>query len=122
MTPTKTQQIYDEEYSSASEERAKEYASKRSECTERTIIEAYEQGASDERELLTRWHDPKTEDPYIGSTVLVRYSPAGNTSIVMYETTRYQVQPFIGPRYEIEAGDQFRTGWLILTGWRYIHE
>lgn len=71
---------------------------------------AYLEGAQDEREELTRWHDPKEELPWPRQSVIVCTSP----------------KIYFIASYDAEFGCWFTGscafGRCEIIGWREIHE
>ena len=103
-------------------ERAVEYANTTFESGVNSPFKDFVAGAKSEHEELTRWHDPKTEHPYLDSTVLIKYEATSDSTVVLYQTTRYLVMPFVGPRFEFETDSRIKSGLFKIVGWRYIHE
>lgn len=101
-------------------ERAEDYANRETlyvECGEysdRTIVEAYVQGATDERALLTEWHDPKEPPKEEYMTILLRFRYNKHIQRYMYCTGFYGSGLFVVDDRNFNANN--------ITGWRYIHE
>ena len=105
------------------EERAAEYADRETlyvECgeyTDRTIVEAYAQGATDEYEKLTRWNDPKDILPDKDKSVLVKFVGVSNVNVHYYT---------VGMLYEDDQwayeNDLAGHRYFKIVGWREIFE
>lgn len=108
-------------------ERATEYADREDlhvECgeyTDRTISDAYAQGATDEHRLLTTWHDPDEYLPAPGTVVLVKLQNPYYKQIIRYSVsnrTPYGQWQFRDGSLEVAIIE----GEYRVVGWREIHE
>lgn len=100
------------------EERAKEYASK---CPGIQNTEwGFIAGANWMREELTRWHDPKKEQPENNVCVLIKVADKfGNSAIYLgsREGTEYLTDG--GFEFEIDRNDK-PSSEMKVVGWREI--
>lgn len=105
------------------DERANEYIHKM-DCSDWTDVEdyarhGYEQGATDERALQTRWHDPKDELPSIGVPVLLKVKGDG---AFLYIVNIRTIHPILGEGWGDGCGGILDEQFTKVLGWREIHE
>ena len=98
----------------AIEERADMYVEHLSEDLKTCCKYSYIDGAKHEREILTRWHDPKKELPDTNRDVLIKTTLCGKYKVAFYKESSQKNYRWHESNGAIDDD--------MVVGWREIYE